>query len=360
MSSFEFKDWIQDAPEYNIHRSSFMVHLHLNEVPYDFPPSLKQEVFRRLERQSWNLYPEWRNERIHQFLSDHLNIPYERLAIGKGLTFLLRSLFDLLISPFGKILTYTVEYEYIYTLIKMFQLEHEAVPFDRNFQIPLDTILEKLEEDDFDLIYFSNPNNPTGAMMTPTQLEKILQKVQSPVIIDETYYPFATTNMLPLIIKYPNLILVRSMSTEFGIAGFRLGYVIAGEEIITGLKKVISPFLLDIFSEALITVVLEYKKQLFLRTEKVIQLREAVYNHLRQFDMLTTFPSQANFLLIQFPLPGDDVQTMYAERGVLIKSLSHYPELAQMIRVSIGGEQEMKTFIKITKELVEKKMRTIF
>ncbi len=357
MAKIELKDWILDAPEYKIHRSAVPIHLHLNEVPYDIPPSLKQEIFNRLSRQSWNLYPEWRNERVHQFLSDSLRIEYEQLAIGKGLTLLLRSLFDLLVSPFSNILTLNLEYEYIDTLTKMYQVERDVVVFERNFSFPLDSFLEKLENGDYDLIYFSSPNNPTGAQATISQVEKILQKATCPVIIDECYHPFAKHNLLPLINKYSNLIIVRSMATEFGISAFRLGYVIGSEEIISGLKKVLSPFLLDIFSEAVITVVVEYKKQLLLRTERVKQIRDFVYQKLREFELLSVYPSEGNFLLIQYPLPADQIQQLYLERGILVKSLMHYPELAQMIRVTVAGEQEMKTFIKVTKELVEGKLK---
>ena len=147
------------------------------------------------------------------------------------------------------------------------------------------------------------------------------------------------------------------MATEFGISAFRLGYVIGSEEIISGLKKVLSPFLLDIFSEAVITVVVEYKKQLLLRTERVKQIRDFVYQKLREFELLSVYPSEGNFLLIQYPLPADQIQQLYLERGILVKSLMHYPELAQMIRVTVAGEQEMKTFIKVTKELVEGKLK---
>lgn len=360
MAKIELKDWILDAPEYKIHRSAVPIPLHLNEVPYDIPPSLKQEIFKRLERQPWNLYPEWRNERVHQFFSDNLHIPYENLAIGKGLTLLLRSLFDLLVSPFSNILTLSLEYEYIDTLTKMYQLEREIIPFERNFTFPIDSFLEKLESGNYDLVYFSNPNNPTGAQASPSQVEKILQKATCPVIVDECYYPFAKYNVLPLVQKYPNLIIVRSMATEFGISAFRLGYVIGSEEIISGLKKVLSPFLLDIFSEAIITVVVEYQKQLLLRTERIKQIREYVFHKLKEMDLLTVFPSQANFLLVQFPLPADQIQEMYLKKGILIKSLKHYPDLAQMIRVTISGEPEMKTFIKASKDMVEQDLKDIF
>lgn len=360
MAKIQLKNWITDAPEYTIHRSAVPISLHLNEVPYDIPPSLKQEVFKRLERQSWNLYPEWRNERVHQFLADNLNIAYEQLAIGKGLTLMLRSLFDLLVSPFGNILTVSLEYEFIDTLSKMYELERDEVPFERNFSFPVDSIIEKLEENEYDLVYFSSPNNPTGAQMTPTELSKIMEKVKCPVIVDECYYPFAQHNLLPLISKFKNLIIVRSMATEFGVSAFRLGYIIGDEEIVKELKKVLSPFLLDIFSEAIITVVIEYKKQLLLRTERVKQVRELVTKKINEYEMLTVYPSEANFLLIQYPLPADEIQKFYLERGILVKSLAHYPELAQMIRVTIGGEQEMKQFLAVTKDIVENKLNNMF
>lgn len=353
----KMKEWILTAPEYKVQRSKVLVHLHLNEVPFDIPVSLKQEIFKRLERMHWNQYPEWRNMRIHQYFADHLGVGKNQIAIGKGMTLLLRSIFDLLASPFGSVLLVRPEYEYIQTLIQMYQMEFKEVPFERNFTFPLEGILEEIEKNNFDLIYLSNPNNPTGAMLSPAKMAKILTAAQCPVIVDECYVHFADNNMLPLLAKFPNLIILRSLAIEFGIAAARLGYVLGGEHIISGLKKVLSPFLLDIFSEATITVLIEYKDKLLLRTQRVKQIREFVFQKLSQMEMITVFQSNANYLLIQFPFNADDVRDWYVEKDILVKSLSHYPALAQMIRVTVSDEESMKLFLKATKEILEEKMK---
>ena len=351
------KKWILNAPEYVIQRSQVMVHLHLNEVPYDIPVVLKKEIFKRLERMHWNLYPEWRNLRIHKYFAENISISEKNLAIGKGMTLLLRSLFDLLVNPFGSMLMLNQEYEYIDTLSQMYQLEVTKLNFERNFTFPVDNIIEELKTNNYDLVYFSNPNNPTGAMLGPAKLSKILSVANCPVIVDECYVSFADKNMQPLLAKFPNLILVRSFALDYGVASARLGYVLADENVIIGLKKVLSPFLLGVFSEVIITVLMEYKDKLLLRTNRIKQIREYVFNKLQKYELITAYPSQGNFILIQYPFNADNVRDWYLEKDILVKSLSHYSELAQMIRVSISDEESMKLFLKATNEIINEKMK---
>lgn len=354
------KEWIMNAPEYIIQRSQVMVNLHLNEVPYDIPVTLKQEIFKRLERMHWNLYPEWRNQRIHKYFANHLNVSPENLAIGKGMTLLLRSLFDLLINPFDSLLILNPEYEYINTLAEMYQLETTALSFERNFNYPIDDIVDNLKNNSFDLVYFSNPNNPTGAMLNPSKLKKILSVTKCPVIIDECYAPFAENNMQPLLSEHSNLVIIRSLASEYGVASARLGYILADNEIISGLKKILSPFLLDVFSEVIVTVLIEYREQLFLRTQRIKQIREFVLKKLREMEILTTYPSQGNYIVIQFPFNANDVRDWYLEKNILVKSLGHYPDLAQMIRVTISDEESMKIFLKATIEIIKEKMKDFY
>ncbi len=357
---YPVKEWILNAPEFVELRSNAMIHLHLNEIPYDIPLSVKQQVFNRLERMPWNQYPEWRNKRIHQFVAEHIKVPGEKLAIGKGMTLLLRSLFDLLVNPFSSILMVKPEYEYLQTLIKMNQLEVTEIDFERNFTFPVENILDELKANKFDIVYFSNPNTPSGTVISPSKLSKIIETADCPVILDECYAPFTESNMQLLLDRHPNLILVRSLALEYGIASARLGYVLAQPQIIKGLKKVLSPFMLDIFSEAIITVLLEYKEQLTKRIDRIKQIREFVFKQLKKIDMITTFPSQANFILIQFPFNADEVQKLYLEKNILVKSLSHYSGLEQMIRVTVGDEKSMQTFLQATLAIIKEKMSEFY
>ncbi|MCK5074837.1 MAG: histidinol-phosphate aminotransferase family protein, partial [Calditrichia bacterium] len=266
-------------------------------------------------------------------------------------------LFDLLVNPFGSMLMLNQEYEYIDTLSQMYQLEVTKLNFERNFTFPVDNIIEELKTNNYDLVYFSNPNNPTGAMLGPAKLSKILSVANCPVIVDECYVSFADKNMQPLLAKFPNLILVRSFALDYGVASARLGYVLADENVIIGLKKVLSPFLLGVFSEVIITVLMEYKDKLLLRTNRIKQIREYVFNKLQKYELITAYPSQGNFILIQYPFNADNVRDWYLEKDILVKSLSHYSELAQMIRVSISDEESMKLFLKATNEIINEKMK---
>ena len=123
------------------------------------------------------------------------------------------------------------------------------IPRMRDFEVDGDAVLERLAARDIDLVMISNPNNPTGGLAPETLLIDILNTTDALVLVDEAYFEFSRHTMRPHLERHPNLVLLRTFSKAFSLAGLRVGYLLAHEDVVTELTKVRQPYSVDRFSQ---------------------------------------------------------------------------------------------------------------
>lgn len=193
------------------------------------------------------------------------------------------------------------------------------------------------------VVFFANPNNPTGAVCSPRELERFLAWVPASVlvVVDEAYRAFAEPSELPdtasLMRQNPNLLVLHSFSKQYGIAGLRLGYMIGEAQRLAQLKRMRGPFSVNLL--ALLT-----GRRLLAHPE--IVARAAAANHRRRKALaaaltrlgITVHPSSANFLMAEFAGGADAVARVLLHHGILVRSLSDY-ELANRVRITVGTDE---------------------
>lgn len=235
---------------------------------------------------------------------------------------------------------YTIgpEYNQIDTFIQVIGAKHTKIDVEDPFALTASDIGSHVP--DGAVVYISNPNNPTGRFFEPSDLQRLIER-DIVLLLDEAYIDFAPASASKLVRDNKNLIIFRTFSKAFGIAGFRLGYVLTHETNIEALKKIRNPK--EINSFAIIAADFLTKKASIV--EKNIELikyeREKFLEFLLNFsEKIVSYPSHANFVVMKLADPKDFIKFL-AHHKILIRDRSSLPGLANCVRVTIGDPEVM-------------------
>ena len=322
--------------------------LNTNESPFSLSPALTHAIAERIEGVAENLnrYPDRDANVLRSELAGFINsLSGTQLTTGNvwaanGSNEIIQSLF--LAFGDGGALGFTPSYS-MHPLISRVT---NTVWTDgqRRSDFSLDIALAKSEITKVSpsLTFITTPNNPTGSSVTIAEIEELAQVVPGLLVVDEAYAEFSDEqSAATLINKYPQVVVIRTMSKAFSFAGVRLGYLLADPAVIDALFLVRLPYHLSAITQAAAEVALEYRDELLGNVATLIAHRESVRSKLEELG-LTVIPSKANFLLFSgFDIPAPILWKSLLDAGVLIRDVG----LSGYLRVTIGSEAENKLFI---------------
>ena len=210
-----------------------------------------------------------------------------------------------------------------------------------DFSIDKKKIIE--ESEDAKLVIICSPNNPTGNVTPVPVVKEILENIKCPLFLDNAYIEFSSLDYTPLLSQYDNLIIGRTFSKAYSLAGLRIGYAFLPEWFEKYYKRAMTPFNLSIPSEAAAVAALKDKEHIKKTLNHTISWRDKIIENCRY----PAFPSDTNFILIDtHPHSGDKITEVLRESGVLVRSCRSFPGLPDhYIRVSIGKDWEMERFL---------------
>ena len=205
------------------------------------------------------------------------------------------------------------------------------------------------------MVLIDSPNNPTGALLRRSTVEKILKNFNGLFALDEAYFEFSQETALDLVQKYPNLVILRTLSKGFGLAGLRLGYLLGQPQVIAELRKAKLPFSVNRFSQVAAAVLFRHKDVIEKNVALIRSERERVFGEMSRLNGIRVFPSRANFILFQSEsLPIQTIFEGLKKRGILIRDVSHYPKLEKALRVTIGKPADNNLFVEALTDILEK------
>lgn len=217
--------------------------------------------------------------------------------------------------------------------------------------------LSGMINDSVKLIVICNPNNPTGTLIAINDIEKIVQKARNAIIlVDEAYFEFSNVTAVPLIKKYPNIIIVRTLSKAFGLASLRIGYVIANDEYIQELRKIRGPYAINMLAYVAASSSLDDKQDIDRYVEKVMKKSKPMIEEFFIKNKIPFYPSSANFILFK-PKDSGSVEKTLRDNGILLRRQDK-PTIENTLRLSIGTVTQMKKFIGIYNRRIIRKSKT--
>jgi len=318
-----------------------------NENPLDVPFEIRREVERAIRKVPFNRYPDPLANELRDMIADANGLERNQVLMGNGGDELL---FDMALAFGGPGRTFLNMPPTFSVYVNNAQLTNTNivnVPRRADFTVDEDAVIERLAQGDIDYTIVTSPNNPTGDKVTGAFVKRMLEAFDTLVMVDEAYFEFSRYTARPLLTEYQNVILLRTFSKAFAMAGVRLGYVLGNAEVLNEFKKVRQPYSVDAVSQAIARVVFQSRAQFEQGIDAIISERGRMYDALEAMPGLTAFPSESNYILYRLDEQNDagKVWQSLLDQGVLIRDFSRSQYLENCLRVSIGTEAENTRFL---------------
>jgi len=215
-----------------------------------------------------------------------------------------------------------------------------TVPWDEDWSLPTDALLATKAR----AIFLANPNAPSGTFVSPQKIDELARKFSGLVLIDEAYVDFAEDNCLPLVHKHENIVITRTLSKAYSLAGLRFGFGIAQASVIREMNKARDSYPCDAISVVAATAAIQDQEYARGTWEKVKSERQRISSELTQMGW-KVLPSEANFVLAGVPDGhGKQVYLGLKQQGILVRYFDK-PGLNDKIRITVGTSQENNALI---------------
>jgi histidinol-phosphate aminotransferase len=318
------------------------VKLDLNESPFDVPPEVKQEVWERVESLQWQRYHDEFERPLIEQLGNYENHDPDGVLIGNGSNELI---FHSLLSVIRHGDTVVIP-EPTFSLyrqnVTILGARAETVMLGAgDFSLDTEALLSRAAELDARAIVLCSPNNPTANLLSNESVEQVCRRFDGLVVADEAYAQFADNNAFDLLASCPNLVILRTFSKAFGLAGLRFGYLLARPELAREIGKVQLPHHVGFFTQLAATALLNNASVMEQRVASLVAEREKLIERLGKIEGVSPLPSQSNFILIESTaIKAPKLFERLLEQGVLIRNVSNYPGLSRYLRITVGDARE--------------------
>jgi histidinol dehydrogenase len=341
---------LRSLHEYSLHQVPFVHKLDQNEVPWDLPSRLKAEASARLLARNWAHYPDFHSERLRALLAARHEWPHEGVLVGNGSNELLGITLDAVVPPGGEVLGALPTFGLYEMFVRRAGGHTCFLPPRSDLALPFDELCAELATNPQRPLILCTPNNPTGAALTPAQVEQLAERIEAPLLLDNAYGEFSQHDYKEVLRRHRHLVLFGTFSKAWSLAGLRLGYLLADPDLVRELIKIKLPYNLGHASAVIGELVLEEPRWGERCVRLIVGLREKWRALLEGFGF-EVFPSQGNFLLLRAP-EMELIRLALAERGILIRKMSHYPGLQDCARLGIGDGRALRATAAALEEIL--------
>lgn len=329
------------------------VRVSANENNRGVPQKAREALLRAIEQ--GNRYPDGRCETLRRMLAERHGVMAEQIVVGGGLDGVFTMLGRAFLEPGDQVVCAELTFSVYADTARVMGAQPVFVPLRQDWSAaPLDfaaAVTEKTK-----MVFFCNPNNPTGTLAGRDEIETMLAALPQTVlaVIDEAYLDFADDpipTVVPLLEKYPNLVVCRTFSKIFGIAGLRVGYAIADRGLLEYLYKVRETYAVGVLSAAAAEGALR-DTAYYDETRRMV--KEERQKICACFDRLGIkyIPSQANFVTALIGEKAPQMRDALLEKGIVVRLLS-FRGKQEMLRVSIGLPEENEIFMRAFEKIAQ-------
>ena len=311
-----------------------VVKLNTNENP--FPPSDKvMAALRNIESEALRRYPNPTADAFRAAAAKLHGLTPDMILAGNGSDDILTIATRTFIAPGGTLASPDPSYSLYPVLARLQEAHFVAIPWDKNWSLPTDNLLATKA----DAIYLANPNAPSGTFVAPAAAGELAKGFDGLLLIDEAYVDFAEDNCLALVREYPNVVICRTLSKAYSLAGLRFGYAIGQPDVIAEMMKVKDSYNCDAISILAATAAIEDQEYARARWAEIRTERQRITAELQSmgWDVL---PSRANFILARVPDGrGKEAYLNLKHQGILVRYFDK-PGLSDKLRITIGQSHE--------------------
>ena len=348
--------------EYNIPKNE-IVNFSGNVNPLGLPPSVKKAIKENVDCATD--YPDVSYVGLRNAISSYTGVKSENIVVGNGSTELI-SAFIKVSEPKKAVIVSPAYSEYLKEIkllcgeVELFELME-----DKDYMLDVDTLISQITKDT-DIVVICNPNNPTGTYVTIDQTEKILKHCMDcgvRLMMDETYVEFSEpekhVSAMPLIDKYPNLMIVRGTSKFFACPGLRLGYgACSDKDTLDYVNSHKDPWSVNVFAELAGKVMFVDKDFIKSTTDFISAERTRIKEELSKWKNIKVYDTQSNFFLVEIlrdDVTSDEIFHNLIQKKLLIRDASNFPYLgSKFLRFCILNKEENNLLLSNLKKIIEK------
>lgn len=326
-------------------RDGVYVKLNTNENPYPPSPRVAEAIRAALDSRL-RLYPDPVGTAFRETAARLNGVEADQILVGNGSDDVLTILTRAFAGPGDTVVYPTPSYVLYRTLAELQNARAVEVPFDGDWGIDP----EKWAEHAPKLAFLANPNSPSGTVLAPEEVGRLANRLSCPLVVDEAYGDFAETNCVGLIEKYGNVIVTRSLSKGYGLAGLRVGYLVGRREVVEGLNKVKDSYNCDRLSLVGGQAALEDQGYLAQTRGQILSTRARLAEAVAGMGYRAP-RSAANFVWCEGGPPARTVYEGLRDRKILVR-LMRYEGRADGLRITVGTDEEIDALIGALGEVV--------
>lgn len=345
------RDEIKGLQSYEVPDITCRVKLDAHENPYSLPGFVQEKIGQACSWLAFNRYPDPHAHMLRKNLSIKISVLPEMIMMGNGSD----ELILYLLLCFGpKRVIFPLPTFAMYDILTRITLSTAiGIPLDDGFEINEEKIINEAKKEPA-IIFLSYPNNPTGNCFSREKIERIISQTDALVVLDEAYYEFSQETFLPLVHECERLVILRTFSKAFGLAGLRVGYMIAQPQVINEIRKVKLPYNLNAFSQAAASLSIENAPLFLPIVQGIMDEQKRISDVLGTIHGIKVYPSKANFILFKIAedICAKDVFNSLINEGILIKYLGDVSGLNNCLRVTVGRPEENNEFLQAMKRIM--------
>ena len=326
--------------------------MNTNESPYPPPEGLVGEVVDEMRAAALNRYPDRDATRLYDAISKYVGWPREGLWVANGSNEVFLHLFLAFGGPGRASVTFEPTYSMHSLIPQIAGTKILKLPRNDAFEIDLDEAVIALNDVRPDIVIVCSPNNPSGNRESLDTIRALLEEAPGIVVVDEAYGEFADpgSSARPLLESHSNLVITKTFSKAWRLAGVRIGYMLAAPAFVAELARVRLPYNLSAITQLVGEAAVRYSGDTMRIVAAIVKERDRIALEVQALGF-RTYPSDANFVLFEVDDP-DKVWAALLERGVLVRNYSGSPGLRNCLRVTAGLPEETDAFLEALRDVV--------
>lgn len=327
-----------------------IIRFDLNTSP-DMPQKLLDKAIQSIPRLKIHEYPDTSYRKLTSPLAEYCEVDIEQITITNGADEALDIISKVFLDSESNVVVSDPTYAMFRIVSKIMGAKVKGVLRNEDLTDNFNMIKAAVDERTR-VVFLCSPNNPTGTCISRTDLLDFLQSIDCAVVVDEAYYEFSGETLIDLTQKYENLIVIRTFSKAFSLAGARVGYICTSKKTADLLNKVRPPNSLTVFSLELARLALDNRELMESNVSALKIAREKMKKGLEEIG-LYVYPSKANFLLVDFGTRSPPLmQRRLMERGMVVRDISSMPMLQRCLRITVLREEQNQQLIQTLAEII--------
>jgi histidinol-phosphate aminotransferase len=340
---------LRDQPPYASPQFDVVARLNTNECPHPLPQDFAADLARAVAEIPLHRYPDGQMTRLRDEVAAHVGHPPAGTWAANGSNEILAQLLQAYGGAGRKAIVFEPTYLLHSRISWLTQTEVVAFRLSDDFSLTRGDIDAALAVRP-DVVFVCSPNNPTGNAQPVDTVAELASRTEALVIVDEAYIEFGGESCQPLIAEHQNVVVTRTMSKAFALAGARVGFAFAAPEVVDDLQRVRLPYHLSSLTQAAGIEAIHHAKEALAILDAIRAERDRIQTALSAMPGMTTFPSDANFIMFVPPRPARVVWQGLLDRGVLVRDLSAV--VPNALRVTAGATHEVDLFLSALREVL--------